>query len=130
MAVLGSSLAPRSAEIAANRAAMRAQMHMVEKAAEVALAGGGAQARARHLAWGKPSSAARAGGAAARPRLALPQDRPVRRPRHRQRAAAMGRPAPSRASAGCRHPQIAPVMGSCTPVSADLTPMSDVIAEG
>ncbi|MET0257280.1 MAG: carboxyl transferase domain-containing protein, partial [Methylobacterium sp.] len=53
MAVLGSSLAPRSTEFAANRAAMLAQMRTVEEAAEVALAGGGAQARERHLARGK-----------------------------------------------------------------------------
>jgi 3-methylcrotonyl-CoA carboxylase beta subunit len=53
MAVLTSAAAPRSPEFRANRAAQLAALAEIEAAAEAALAGGGAEATARHVARGK-----------------------------------------------------------------------------
>lgn len=53
MAVLTSSISPRSDAFAANRDAMAKQMQAVEAAAEAAMAGGGDRARERHLSRGK-----------------------------------------------------------------------------
>ncbi|MDX1730181.1 MAG: carboxyl transferase domain-containing protein, partial [Aurantimonas coralicida] len=53
MAVLTSSISPRSDAFAANRDAMARQMQAVEAAAEAAMAGGGERARERHLSRGK-----------------------------------------------------------------------------
>ena len=53
MAVLTSSISPRSDAFAANREAMARQIQAVEAAAEAAMAGGGDRARERHLSRGK-----------------------------------------------------------------------------
>ncbi|MEO1331433.1 MAG: carboxyl transferase domain-containing protein [Pseudomonadota bacterium] len=53
MAVLNSTLSPRSEAFAANRAAHEAAMAPVRAAVEAALAGGGAAARERHVSRGK-----------------------------------------------------------------------------
>jgi len=53
VAVLTSSLSPRSQGFADNRAAMMSQIETVEQAAARALEGGGKAARERHLARGK-----------------------------------------------------------------------------
>jgi 3-methylcrotonyl-CoA carboxylase beta subunit len=50
---LTSSASPRSAEFRANRAAQLAALAQIEAAASVALAGGGAEAAARHASRGK-----------------------------------------------------------------------------
>ncbi|MEO0622335.1 MAG: carboxyl transferase domain-containing protein [Pseudomonadota bacterium] len=53
MAVLATDIAPRSAVFAENRAAMETALTEIRAAADVALAGGGAEALARHTARGK-----------------------------------------------------------------------------
>ena len=53
MAAIASSLSPRSAPFAANRAAMDSQLDAVRQVAERVLAGGGEAARQRHVARGK-----------------------------------------------------------------------------
>ena len=53
MAVLNSSISPRSKGFAANRAAMARQLEAVEKVAARAIEGGNKPARARHVARGK-----------------------------------------------------------------------------
>lgn len=53
MAAIASSLSPRSAPFAANRAAMDGQLDAVRQVAERVLAGGGEAARQRHVARGK-----------------------------------------------------------------------------
>ncbi|WP_062203669.1 carboxyl transferase domain-containing protein [Aureimonas sp. AU12] len=53
MPALASALLPRSPDCLANRAAMLAQLRTIEEAASDALAGGGAEARRRHVARGK-----------------------------------------------------------------------------
>jgi 3-methylcrotonyl-CoA carboxylase beta subunit len=53
MAVLRSAASPRSPEFRANRGAQLAALAEVEEAAAAALAGGGAEATARHVARGK-----------------------------------------------------------------------------
>ncbi|MEL6220601.1 MAG: carboxyl transferase domain-containing protein [Pseudomonadota bacterium] len=53
MAVLATDIAPRSAGFAENRAAMEKALAEIRAAADVALAGGGAEALARHTARGK-----------------------------------------------------------------------------
>ncbi len=50
---LTSAAAPRSDDFRANRAAQLAALAEIEAAASVALAGGGAEATARHAARGK-----------------------------------------------------------------------------
>ena len=51
--MIKSQISPRSEDFAQNRAAMQAQMDVVQQAAEHALRGGVAQSRERHLARGK-----------------------------------------------------------------------------
>ncbi len=53
MSRIASSASPRSAEFRANRAAQLAALAQIEAAASVALAGGGAEAAARHASRGK-----------------------------------------------------------------------------
>ncbi len=53
MAVLRSNVVPRGPAFEANRAAMLAQLAVVEAAVEIALDGGGDKARARHVARNK-----------------------------------------------------------------------------
>ena len=53
MAVLTSSISPRSESFAANRTAMMSQMEKVEQVAASAIEGGGKSARKRHVARGK-----------------------------------------------------------------------------
>ena len=53
MAAIASTLSPRFAPFAANRAAMDGQLDAVRKLADRVLAGGGEAARQRHVARGK-----------------------------------------------------------------------------
>ncbi len=53
MAVLASSLSPKSEAYAANLAAHRAAMSEIEEAAQTALVGGGEKSQARHVSRGK-----------------------------------------------------------------------------
>jgi len=53
MSVLTSAISPRSEAFAENRKAMLAQLDVAREAADLAIAGGGARARERHLSRGK-----------------------------------------------------------------------------